>query len=270
MKESGLILCGILTLIGTCTLSAANCYTQTEGKWSDDNIWSAVPGDGDNVIVCNNISLDKSPVSTFKNLTLSECSKGTAIDGTLTITSGCKVRFSGSIAGARNFPNSGNGTLIIDGGSLEGGAMHAGNGASNTSLSKVVLKNGASFVLERVINLGGVEGQRGELHIIGSGNTFKVKQLMVRERGHIVFVADAQGFSTAKSTERLRYGTDKLLIDGSAYTGPSSTITLLSSESGDANYNSIDLSATISGFASAYNTRLFVDGSDLKLEIIKK
>ena len=269
MKKYPIIFSLSIIFSSAISIFAANCYTQMDGNWSDENMWTAIPTVSDNVIIRNNVMADGGD-KTFNNLTLSEISAAVTYDGILTIPQGATVKCSGSIAGARNFPVAGNGTLIVDGGNFEGGAMHAGNGQKNNSFSKTILKNGASFHLKRVMNLGGTGGQRGELQVIGSGNTFKVGQLMVRDSGSIEFIADAKGFSTLKSTGRLSYGSAAMTIDGSAYTGPSTTMILLTSESGEADYKTISTSAIITGFPSNYTARLFTEGNDLKLEITAK
>ena len=259
----------LLSFAATFSLPAAYVNIQSDGDWSDASIWESPPEAGNGVNVRYALSINEKLSDTYKDFVIGDSNKRDTFIGTLTIGPKGDVKLSGVFNIARNIPKAGNGTMVINGGRVECGAINLGSGNNSPSTAMLILENGATLLSERTINVGHASGQKGTLRMVGSKNTLNTGTLTVRPQGCIVFVADADGFSTIETSGRVYYDSKQLIIDGALYKGPAKTFTLIDAgNEGNTNYKGIDGSASISGFKD-YQTRLFLDGNALKLELSK-
>ena len=267
MKKS-LFFISIVSIL-SASLSGAYVNIQNDGNWNDPSIWESPPEAGNGVNVRYSLTINQKLSDTYKDFVIGDSNGKDTFSGNLFIGPQGEVKLNGVFTIARNVPAAGNGTMTIHGGKVECGALNVGSGNNSPSTGILTLENRASLHAARTINVGSKDSQIGVFRLIGSKNSFLTATVTVRAKGTIAFIADADGFSTIKTTGRIYYDSTNLLIDGSNYKGPGKTFILIDAgNEGNTNYKNIDTSATITGF-KGYKVRLFVDGKDLKLEVKK-
>ncbi len=198
--------------------------------------------------------------------------------GTINVSSGrLEVAAVDVFLGERVASGTTSGVLTQSGGSVQ---LNGGDGrmliGSTTNANQMINSSatisggtfGGRFLIGSATGLGGgtsVLTVVGDDAIIGSTSAVG-NGIELRATGKIVFQLDATGISTlnyANSNVNFSTGAD-LWVDGSAYAGGTQTFTLID---GAIIQNFSGLDTSIFGFGPGYTTNLYVQGTDLKLDV---
>jgi hypothetical protein len=260
-----------LTWMLTASAFAQTATSIASGTWENASSWGAVkPATAIQVQIYHNLTLSTSTPTYTSNVFIGDGS--TAANrgpGFLTINAGGVLNISGPMHISRNlghFANNpgGDGTVVINGGTLNAAGINLAPGNANTFTGTLTVQNGGTLTTTASL-LAGYDGTSGGqtavFNVIGSSNTVTLNSFSLRNTGSLRFIADAAGVSTVNVTTlaNLSFDNNQLFIDGAAYTGGPATWTLLSSGSGSL-FGSIASRAVVTGFnTSLYLTELVVN-----------
>ncbi len=255
-------LAGVIALLipaqSAWALSAV--LSKDNATWSDSTVWSTdvVPGGGDSAFIRQGytVTVDSDVGSVIKMYIGDLATYGSS--GTVNIVDGGKLVSSGASQIGRQ-KNTAYGELNLSGGLFQSGdsagsqALWIGVDTASVDSTGIFTISGGTFV-GRMILGSAVAGDSGDkLRIIGStatiGNTSTTGQfsLEVRASGTIEWVFDKDGGSGMDFREVATFPLgSSITVDGSAYTGPAQTFTLLRA----ATISSVAPSITLTGFAA--------------------
>jgi hypothetical protein len=262
-------------VLATSTYAVNVIFNGLQGTdWANENNWStgSVPGSADNAYIRNDLTaIVSSNVPTITKFIVGDNSQGTTgmmivqENGSLIATDVCEV--------GRRTSSGGNGTLSVTGGSLSVSRLLVGVGTETINATGALSVSGGTLTTALDIMVGAdstylgsgsftVSGSAATISSMGSGNG-----LYIRETGTMRFELDETGVSTIGISNG--YATfdngSSVVIDGSAYTGSTITITLV--EALGINDNGMDISYM--GFSSDYSAIVSINGTtgDLVLDV---
>jgi hypothetical protein len=221
--------------------AASIVYTTNNTNWALGTSWAGgvVPGPADTAFVRNNqTSIIDSTVANIAALNLGEAGANGTVsiqtNGSLTVTGDAQVMRRGTLANAQ-------GTVTMTGGNLSvGGTLFVGNGTSANSANGFgALTMGGSSSLTAAITLGSASQDDGTGTFTVTGSDVNVgdggasKPLTVNDFGTINFNLGAtigSAWNYAASAVAFNAGAG-LIVDGTNYTGPDGTFTLINGAS---------------------------------------
>jgi hypothetical protein len=221
--------------------AASIVYSTNNTNWALGTSWAGgvVPGSADTAFVRNNqTAIIDSTVPNITALTLGEAGASGTVsiqpNGSLTMTGDAQVMRRGTLANSQ-------GAVTMTGGNLSvGGTMFVGNGTSaNSANGTGTLSLSGSSSLTAAITLGSATQDDGTGTFTVAGDGVSVgdggvsKPLVVNDFGTINFNLGAtvgSAWNYAASAITLNPGA-AIVVDGTNYTGPDGTFTLINGAS---------------------------------------
>jgi len=261
MRTKKSVVAGIALLLAAGASAQERVFSVTNGDWNNGANWTGgdhIPGAGEIPVIRSsrtaNITND---VGTVSWLSLGQA--GSA--GTLNLLSGKLVLSDESHIGRANHAthNGSSGTLKISGGTLQVGGTTGDkrlligvNQADATSTGLLEVSGTGTFIGRAVVG-SSVNASPGAdiFRIVGSdvtvGCTSGGNSIDVRDSGVVQFIFDADGIATSSFGGNFIFssGSEGIVVDGSAYTGPAKSFTLLT-----ATLSATAPKITLTGFAA--------------------